>query len=446
MSALLPILTYHVGAPITIVNNTGIYNMIPQVSFNSLGTTISISVAWSDDGPGGSFPPVGQQQLNYSTVPNQVSYLQLSTGAWQCEIDTNYTAQPAFVGQLYRNVLELWTPDGLTKLKGPASGSVAETAFAQGFDEWKTNPGTITVPGGANAPSYLMKVWSKDELTGAVISNTLQFILTQGQSTGTEVNPIPGPWDVSYKIKKGAIELLPAQVTAGITQKTFSVSRDNPIHEPGSDFSVEITVKRSTEATGEVMTVPITVIATDGGGSNLTTNITNSIDGTPIAPGGTSQVLVNQALAFNVIGGKLSYAYNFRYGTDPQGTLITDPQGNGIKVFTFNAPGTYSVNIQDPLSGITSGWTLTATTGGGGGTECQTGYHWDPGTSTCVADTPQCPTGYHWDQVTSTCVADTPGGGGGGFLDQIAKFFSNPAILVGTVTLAAVAITKGRRK
>ena len=135
MSALLPILTYHVGAPITIVNNTGIYNMIPQVSFNSLGTTISISVAWSDDGPGGSFPPVGQQQLNYSTVPNQVSYLQLSTGAWQCEIDTNYTAQPAFVGQLYRNVLELWTPDGLTKLKGPASGSVAETAFAQGFDE-----------------------------------------------------------------------------------------------------------------------------------------------------------------------------------------------------------------------------------------------------------------------------------------------------------------------
>ena len=420
------VLNYFPGTAILTQDNTAITNMNVVVTFPNNGTQISIATTFEDLGPGIQFPLPGTEPITYGGNALQVSYLPTSTpGNWQVLVHLPYTAQAAYVGQSKIDVLELWTPDGLTRAKGPSSSSTSETIEATGTNDWKTNPNNATQNGQLpNASSYLIKVWSKHATSGAIISNLNQFIVNQNQSSGTNVNPVQGPWDFTYRIKQGATILI-EQTNAGKSAKSDVVTRDNPIIAAGSNYTVEVMVKRSAESSGEVMTVPVTVVESNPG-ANPTVTITNSADGTPIQPGGTGQVNVNQAFAFNVAGGKANYNYNYRRNSTSAGTLTTNADGNGTKVDSINESGSFNVNIQDPATGVIFGLQLTVIATGGGG------------------DPPQCPVGYHWDATQNRCIADSPGSGGNtNFLAQLTALFTNAPVIVGVIALA-LSLRKGK--
>jgi len=417
------VLNYFPGSPPIITDNTGILNMTPTVTITGAGLTLNMSIAWDDNGPGPVFPPIGSQRINYGSVANQVSYLPISTpGNWQVKVALPYTAQPAFIGTQKIDVLELWTADGSTRCKGPSSSATADTILANGNNEWKTNPINATQNGQLpNLPSYLVKVWSKDPVTGAPISNLSQFVVNQNENSGTFVTGTAGPWDVTYELFEGSLAVQAPQTTVGYTAKVWSKSIDNPFQAEGS-YSVRLTVKRSAEATGEVWVVPITVVQSNPTG-NPTVTITKAADGSTVQPGAT--VLTTDALSFNVTDGKASYVYPFRFNSELQGNVITDSVGVASKIFMVSTAGSYNVSILDPATSATYGQSIVV--------------------NNPPDDGHQCPAGYQWDSVSQSCKLINTGGGGTSFLEQIAAFLSNPAILVGGVALAAVAITRGGR-
>lgn len=116
--------------------------------------------------------------INIEAANSFKGYLQLSSLSWQIRFDATYTSSPEIAGSPVAPTIELWTPDGVTKLKGPSSGLDITALATGGILSIKT---TAAPP---ELPAYLVKCYLRNSARTAIVSNVVEFIINQGEQTG----------------------------------------------------------------------------------------------------------------------------------------------------------------------------------------------------------------------------------------------------------------------